>query len=160
MEDFWSATIGSVRLDGPKTIVDKQAGILSTKTAGIVEAKIERASNPSYIDYYKKYAADVEPDFVYVFSLFSAPLTYSTRLFTVIYPITLYPCVVGIEKSADSFVYFASSNGYKHHHVQNQNELLVWCSDEEEYKGLMREILSSQIVTQIVNSLISQSTTV
>ncbi len=157
MTDLWPDQLDAFNLKAPVAILREQATLLGQKTKNLVQAEVENGTN-------------VNGDFTYHFFIVAPTLNnYHYRLFTIEHKITLYPVQIYLGEDLGQEL-GASRNPLTEAQLAMKQTLrgmglwppsgvppyYVSAQSEDEFVGVLKVILSSQITLQVISALRSQ----
>jgi hypothetical protein len=126
--DLWGDII-TEPIRTPQLILKEQGALLERKTKGILTVEVSSTT----------LSGDI---FQHVFKIKSSNMNYSYQAFYIRHPVDLYPVIfhsTPLEEKSDEL-------------------LIPKAKDEKEFMELLKQILQSEKIQKVINSLISQST--
>lgn len=146
MENFWFKNhIGPGKIFSPVAILREQANFLADSTGHAVVAEVKKMSSPS-------------PDFFYMFDLFASAINYRFRLFTVSYPLGIFPIRIYPDERIIQELSLKNDQvdgSIATSMTEHGNERSLIANNESEYIKFIKEILQCQNTVKIVNAILS-----
>lgn len=146
MENLWGELIDK-KINTPKKILEEQSNYLEDMTKGYVYAEVIRRKNEERPQF---------GEFVFHYLLKSRYLEeYSYKLLELSHSVNIYPVFITL----DEFVYdeIKSTSKIFDEFDTDDNDFYVKASNEEEFIEVLRTILSSKEVINIVSGIITVS---
>lgn len=141
MTDLWGDDFGKVSVKAPVVILREQASLLGQRTKGVILGKVSASRTNSF------------EGLSYSFSLVVPALdNYTYGLFSISHSVTeLYPVTFQIDGEIASEVNVVSPTALTSTSMYN-----VKAENEEEFEGVLSQILKSQKTRKVLNSLLAQ----
>lgn len=143
---LWGNLQGIIEgIRNPEEILSEQAEYLANNVDGLAKCKVRRTSvKQEWQVFYQELG--VGCDFVYAFDLYSDYVEkYEYNIFIISYGIKMYPLAItfaeGIEEALEEFM------------IHDEDTVIV--NNEEEFFKVLKKILSSNEVYQVLRGLLS-----
>lgn len=147
MTSFWPSDISQKTVRAPVTILKEQALFLGRQTRNMVEANVAVNSN----------IRTAETQFVYDFVIYSPALSFSYRLFFVIYGIDLYPVFFKLEADIAKEILLVPRISAPE--AEERFQLLYGqgflATSEEDFIGILKAILNSEKTKNVIRGIMA-----
>ncbi|PSN15645.1 hypothetical protein C7293_06215 [filamentous cyanobacterium CCT1] len=143
MIDLWPNNLDIPTSKPPVTILREQAAFLGQKTDNIVQAKVRNTTQQGGVT------------FEYQLFLQSDAIGYSYRILAIVYTIEFYP--VAFILDTDIQEELSNKKILKKYEVTLDERISIRVNSEEEFLGLLAEILKTEKIRQIIVALLAQA---
>lgn len=148
MVDLWPNDFGVVDIRTPASILREQASKLGEKTKNVVEAEVRESVT-------KPYWAN-SGDFAYDFNILAPLLNgYRYKLFTMSYPIHMYPVRIGVD--IDIALEIVEQHSDLNNAPTSTSQRVFYAQSEEEYIKLIGLVFNSAKVRNTINAILAHS---